>query len=141
MNINFRKIFIPIFLIFSSFLWAQNKTEVDTLRAFELSVPPEIFEYQLENQNYLSNINTSFFRKSFLKDSSSAWLSAKIMIGNFNSQDDGFSDAASKMTAPMFNYYLDSQKFATLKAILGSVQVGAVTYLAYRHIKKYGFLK
>jgi len=141
MNINFKKILFFIFFVLSSFLSAQNKTEIDTLRAFELSVPPEIFEYQLENQNYLSDINSGIFKKSFLNDTSSAWLRAKMMIENFSNQDDSFSDAAAKMTAPMFNYYLDSQKLATLKAILGSVQVGAVAYLAYRHFKKYGFLK
>lgn len=140
-NINFKKILFFIFFVLSSFLSAQNKTEIDTLRAFELSVPPEIFEYQLENQNYLSDINSGIFKKSFLNDTSSAWLRAKIMIENFSNQDDIFSDATAKMTAPMFNYYLDSQKLATLKAILGSVQVGAAAYLAYRHIKKYGFLK
>jgi hypothetical protein len=141
MNINFKKILFFIFFVLSSFLSAQNKTEIDTLRAFELSVPPEIFEYQLENQNYLSDINSSFFKKSFLNDSSSVWLCAKTMIGSFDNQDEIFSDAASKMTAPMFNDYLNSQKLATLKAILGSVQVGAAAYFAYRHIKKYGFLK
>ena len=45
------------------------------------------------------------------------------------------------MLGPLYNNYLESQKLATLKAILGSVQVGAVAYLAYKHIKKYGFLK
>lgn len=141
MNISFKKILFFVFFVLSSFLSAQNKTEIDTLRAFELSVPPEIFEYQLENQNYLSDINSSFFKKSFLNDSSSAWLRAKMMIGSFNNQDEIFSDAAAKMTAPMFNDYLNSQKLATLKAILGSVQAGAAAYFAYRHIKKYGFLK
>ena len=76
-----------------------------------------------------------------LNDSSSAWMRARMMIDQFSKNDEMLSNSASKMINPMYNDYLESQKLATLKAILGSVQVGAVAYLAYKHLKKYGFLK
>jgi hypothetical protein len=37
--------------------------------------------------------------------------------------------------------YNASQSLKTFKYILEAVQAGAVGYLAYQHLKKYGFLK
>jgi hypothetical protein len=34
-----------------------------------------------------------------------------------------------------------AQQYSTLTAVLGSIQVGGVAYLAYRHIKKYGLFR
>ena len=45
------------------------------------------------------------------------------------------------MTFPLYQKYLEDSKFNPFKYALGMMQVGAVGYLAYKHIKKYGFLK
>jgi hypothetical protein len=42
---------------------------------------------------------------------------------------------------PLQQQYSISQNMSALKYILGIVQTGAVGYLAYEHLKKYGFLK
>lgn len=42
---------------------------------------------------------------------------------------------------PLSAKYSGLQSMKVLKYILGTVQVGAVGYLAYLHLKKYGFLK
>lgn len=138
---DFKKISLLCFFIFISSAMAQTKTSVDTLRAFQLSIPQEVLEYQLNNTDYLSDFSKMLFKKSMLNDSSSAWMRARMMIDQFSKNDEMLDNSASKMINPMYNDYIESQKLATLKAILGSVQVGAVAYLAYKHLKKYGFLK
>lgn len=45
------------------------------------------------------------------------------------------------MTLPLYKKYLEDSKFNPFRYALGMMQVGAVGYLAYKHIKKYGFLK
>jgi len=46
-----------------------------------------------------------------------------------------------EMTLPLYKKYLEDSKFNPFRYALGMMQVGAVGYLAYKHIKKYGFLK
>ena len=41
--------------------------------------------------------------------------------------------------SPLYSQYLEDQKNDTWRSILGTLQVGAVGYLAYKHIQKYGF--
>ncbi len=138
--LNFRRTLFPLFFFLCSILFAQNKTEVDTTRAFNLSIPPEILEYQLGDPSFLAELNRASLNK-MLNDSSSVWMRTRMMIGDMSKGADLFDNSSSKMLDPLYNNYLETQKFATLKAILGSVQMGAVAYLAYKHIQKYGFLK
>ena len=53
-------------------------------------------------------------------DPQTVWLRTSLAIANTDLQD---------------------SKFDPVKYALGMVQAGAVGYLAYKHIKKYGFLK
>lgn len=77
------------------------------------------------------------------EDSGDAWLRMRIMInsGYFNQETETSTNSGTEMLRPLYNNYLDSQKLKTLKYILGMAQVSAVGYMAYQHIKKYGFLK
>ena len=142
MMITVSKKIIPLFFFFTcSVLFAQNKTELDTLNAFNLSIPNEVLEYQFQEPSFLNEISRLSLSKKFINDSSTVWMRTRMMIGGINNQEDLFNNSPSDMLGPLYNNYLESQKLATLKAILGSVQMGAVAYLAYKHIKKYGFLK
>jgi hypothetical protein len=39
---------------------------------------------------------------------------------------------------PYYNYYMESKNISLFRRVLGIAQLGAVGYLAYKHIKKYG---
>lgn len=140
-NISISKILIIFIFAAVPLSFGQTKTELDTLNSFKLSIPLEVLEYNINNDLYLNRINSSILNNPTFKDSTSVWIQARMMAGNFINAQEGFENTAQKMTTPMLNSYYDSQKLATLKTILSSVQVGAVAYLAYKHIKKYGFLK
>lgn len=45
------------------------------------------------------------------------------------------------MTSSLYQKYLEDSKFNPVRYVLGAMQTGAVSYLAYKHIKKYGFWK
>jgi hypothetical protein len=45
------------------------------------------------------------------------------------------------LTSVLYDQYMEDSKFNAVKYVLGAAQLSAVGYLAYLHIKKYGFLK
>lgn len=81
------------------------------------------------------------FNKTLLlnADPNTTWLWTSYAISN---QATFQSNANFKdMTLPLYQKYLEDSKFNPFRYALGMVQAGAVGYLAYTHIKKYGFLK
>lgn len=48
------------------------------------------------------------------------------------------TDVPDNILQPYYNYYLESKSISLLRRVLGIAQLGAVGYLAYKHIKKYG---
>ena len=51
------------------------------------------------------------------------------------------ADDLNHFMLPYYNSYLESTKIDPIRYVLGLVQTAAVGYMAYRHIKKYGFWK
>jgi len=45
------------------------------------------------------------------------------------------------LLSPLYAQYIEDSKFNPVRYVLGMAQLSAVGYLAYKHIKKYGFLK
>jgi len=71
-------------------------------------------------------------------DPQTVWLRTSFAISNSDNADHNFSP---HFLSPLEKQYLENSKFNPIRYALGMVQAGAVGYLAYRHIKKYGFLK
>jgi hypothetical protein len=71
-------------------------------------------------------------------DPNTVWLRTSLAISNTN---DTYQKFSPYFLSPLEKQYLEDSKFNPLKYALGMVQAGAVGYLAYKHIKKYGFLK
>lgn len=47
----------------------------------------------------------------------------------------------SIMLSPLNIKFMENSKFNSIRYILGMAQTAAVGYMAYKHLKKYGFLK
>ena len=71
-------------------------------------------------------------------DPNTVWLRTSLAIANTDNADQNFSP---HFLSPLERQYLENSKFNPIRYALGMVQAGAVGYLAYKHIKKYGFLK
>ncbi|MBE0539205.1 MAG: hypothetical protein IH620_05785 [Ignavibacterium sp.] len=71
-------------------------------------------------------------------DPQTVWLRTSLAIANTENTGEDFSQ---HFLYPLEKQYLENSKFDPVKYALGMVQAGAVGYLAYKHIKKYGFLK
>jgi hypothetical protein len=71
-------------------------------------------------------------------DPNTVWLRTSLAVSNTKYTDQKFSP---HFLSPLEKQYLENSKFNPLQYALGMVQAGAVGYLAYKHIKKYGFFK
>lgn len=71
-------------------------------------------------------------------DPKTVWLRTMLAVSNTENTGKDFSPL---FLYPLEKQFLENSKFDLVRYALGMVQVGAVGYLAYKHIKKYGFLK
>lgn len=140
--LNSKKCLAVVFIFVCGFTVAQNKPDVDTISIHNFSLPPEVFhDYELSTSFFPEIYRLSLFNK-FLEDTSNVWIRTRMITGFLNNEDQKITaNNASQLLNPLYNKFLENQKYSTLYSILGSVQVGAVAYMAYKHIKKYGFLK
>ncbi len=72
-------------------------------------------------------------------DSSTLWLRTELALSYSNAA--GEIKKQDYLMLPFYKQYLENSKFDPVRYVLGLAQTAAVGYLAYRHIKKYGFWK
>jgi hypothetical protein len=134
-----------VILSLYSAVFAQNGNEKiffppDTVYRYQGIIPPIEFQYDL-NQFYQqpidNQISTDFL---FTEDHSTIWLRTEMLISNrsYLSCEKEFD---AHFTSSLHEKFLEDAEFDMIRYVLGMAQLSAVTYMAYRHIKKYGFLK
>ena len=136
---------ILILLIWAISVPAQVRNEksdnyVDSTYRFQGIVPPVEFKYDL-NELYGNPIVNQLEEDILFNDNpSTIWLRTELLVSN---QNDSFgrNDINIHFTSPFYQQYLKDSEFDMVRYILGAAQVSAVAYMAYRHIKKYGFWK
>jgi hypothetical protein len=64
-----------------------------------------------------------------------------MLSGYLSEQDSVKNNFQISILNPLQQQYLNSQNMSVWNYMLGMVQAGAFGYLAYEHLKKYGFLK
>ena len=126
-------------------VFAQNGNEEsfsppDTVYRYQGIIPPIEFQYDL-NQFYqqpLANqISTNIL---FTEDRSTIWLRTEMLISN-HSYLSFEKEFDAHFTSSLHEKFLEDAEFDMVRYVLGMAQLSAVAYMAYRHIKKYGFLK
>ena len=111
----------------------------DSVYRFQGIVPPIEFQYNI-NEIFSKQIAPNIPDDILFDDNpSTVWLRTELLIMN-NSQSD-LGDINTHFTSPLYQQYLRDSEFDMVRYVLGAVQAGAVGYMAYRHIKKYGFWK
>ncbi len=122
-----------LFFSMSCILFAQevkNITLSDTTQS-EIKLnyfSPSEIKYELVDVN-----------KYLISDIDILKIRSRSFNGNINEEDKFKIESGNNILNPLYKQYLQDQKYAVWKTILGSMQLGAVGYLAYKHIKKYGF--
>lgn len=100
---------------------------------------------KIENKVRFDNLEGSIINpdKFIYKEKDFLLLQSKMLVEQ--SQYSGFSEepielpTGKSLLSPLYQQYMDGQTNRSWMSILGAVQAGAVGYLAYKHIKKYGF--
>ena len=135
---------IPIFLIFSLRIEAQsNKPGLPT------DTTKNSVETFLNNELNKSSLNTNSFERNYFSlpnspvmlDTSTIWLQTRMQLGEMTENDPMKANFKSSIINPLRQQFADMESMKAIKYILATVQAGAVGYLAYKHIEKYGFLK
>jgi hypothetical protein len=113
---------------------------VDSTYRFQGIVPPVEFRYNLNE--ILSTPIVNKFGEDVIFDESqpTIWLRTELLISSSSTQS-GKNKTNTHFTSPLYQQYLKDSEFDMVRYILGAAQVSAVAYMAYRHIKKYGFWK
>ncbi len=135
---NSKHIFI-LFFILQSYCFAQ--TETDTLKVYSKPAEPleniqlKFDEFEFYRDKYYSDIHTLSG-----DDKSTLQLRTEFMIrhstrNNYQTEAENFY-----FLSPLYNKHIEDSKFNPVRYLLGMAQLGAAGYLAYRHIKKYGFI-
>jgi len=112
----------------------------DSVYRFQGIIPPVEFQYNL-NEIFIKPIANQI-PEEILFDSnpSTVWLRTELFISNNTAQSfDG--EINTDFTSPLYQQYLRDSEFDMFRYVLGIAQASAVGYMAYRHIKKYGFWK
>ncbi len=128
------------FMIISVSVYAQET--VDSLFSHQRSLDLNKKLYsaldELDFYLELKNLDKSLILNN---DPNLKWLWTSYAISN-SGQESVFAESNfDNITLPLYQKFLADSRIDPIRYVLGVAEVGAVGYLAYRHIKKYGFLK
>jgi hypothetical protein len=131
----FLKIFTCLILFHSS---SRAQDVVDSLR-FDSELVKHKFLLMLDDIDFrleLQSLNKEIMLNT---NPNTQWLWTAYAISNKETFQPEMN--LNNMTSSLYQKYLEDSKFNPIRYVLGAMQTGAVAYLAYKHIKKYGFLK
>jgi len=137
-------VFCTFLLTFKVFSQQENKESViskDSVFKYQginpqLNIPDQVFEIEWQFSFWKQESNMLIEGNN-----SNLWLRTEMALsysGEFNSDS---LITTENFSAPLYAKYIENQKFNPLFYVLGMAQTAAVGYMAYRHIKKYGFFK
>jgi hypothetical protein len=130
-------------IIFNAYAQEQERyfnNDIDSTFRYQGIIPPIEFQYNFDE--IFSKSFTNDFSSEVLLDNnpSTVWLRTELLIST-NSEEFVGSRINTHFTSPLYQQYLKNSEFDMVRYVLGIAQTSAVAYMAYRHIKKYGFWK
>jgi hypothetical protein len=135
-----------VFLLLTGFLFAQQEDIVNS------ELKDSVYRYQ--GINPFLNINSGSFvlylpydfsvsnsNQLIDGDTATLWLRTELALSYFSNPASGSIKQETNLLLPLYNQYLENSKINPISYVLGVAQTAAVGYMAYRHIKKFGFFK
>jgi hypothetical protein len=133
--------FIVLFCL-SNYLPAQITTDTLRINERQLNFPGFINSHPgFAGDIFPDGMNNLRFNSLRAIDSSSVWMRARLQLNGMADAQQFGDEVKSNLLSPLSQQFTASQRMKELKYILGTIQAGAVGYLAYQHLKKFGFLK
>lgn len=135
-----KRMFLIIVLLFvlSAVNYSQQEIEVpkDTILRYQGFTPSLIYKFD----ELISYDDPSFFIYNLpsYNNSSTIWLRTGLALSSSLLYKDE-TETHQHFTSILHKQYLEDSKFDPVRYVLGMAQLGAVGYLVYRRIKKFGF--
>ena len=126
--------------LYCTLIYAQTETEVfkDSVLRYQGIIPAFNFNYSFNDLIHYNNPDFIQDNLPFYNDSSTIWLRTEMAISSsllFQEK----TGANQHFTSILYQKHLEDSKFDPVRYVLGMAQLGAVGYLVYKRIKKYGF--
>jgi len=132
-----------IFLLTQSiFIYSQQEKETPTDSIFRYQgINPTLnLNYKIDDLIHYNNPDFFLYNQPPYDNPSTIWLRTELALSS--SLPFGEKTGTNRhFTSVLYQQYLEDSKFDPVRYVLGMAQLGAVGYLAYKHIKKYGFWK
>ena len=128
-----------IFCVLHVYIYPQQETEIlkDSAMRFQGISPTLILNYKFDDLILNNKPDFLLSNLPLYNDSSTIWLRTELALSSARLFVE--KDGEQHFTSILYQKYLEDSKFDPVRYVLGMAQLGAVAYLAYRHIKKYGF--
>jgi hypothetical protein len=142
-NINYLVFFV---IIISAFGYSQqqagrDEAKMDSVFRYQGINPTLNFQSEFYDLYSPFEIPLSQSSKLVEGDNSTIWLRTEIALSYSSTFNTSSTEIPGDLMLPLYNQYLENSKIDPMKYVLGLAQTAAVGYLAYQHIKKYGFWK
>ncbi len=139
-------IIITIFILLPGYIFAQSEDTIvpsveDTVFRYQGINP--IVNYYYDDYDLYLPFDFSIAESEQLPKGniSNLQLRTELALSYPTAFSPGSTDELNHLMLPFYNQYLENSKIDPIRYILGMAQAAAVGYMAYRHIKKYGFWK
>ncbi|NNG26537.1 MAG: hypothetical protein HKM87_03360 [Ignavibacteriaceae bacterium] len=140
-NNSINKLWLQIIFLFTYciFIYPQQETVAlkDSVLRYQGFIPPIDINYQFDDKFLYNNPEQFVPEFPLYDDSSTIWLRTELALSSsipFAKKKD-----QEHFTLALYQQHLQDSKFDMVRYVLGMAQLSAVGYLAYKHIKKYGF--
>ncbi len=137
---------ITIFILLPGHIFAQSEDIIvpsvaDTVYRYQGINP--IMNYYYDDYDLYLPFDFSIAESEQLPEGniSNLQLRTELALSYPTAFNTGSADELNHLMLPFYNQYLENSKVDPIRYILGMAQAAAVSYMAYRHIKKYGFWK
>jgi hypothetical protein len=137
---------ITIFILLPGHIFAQSEDIIvpsvaDTVYRYQGINP--IMNYYYDDYDLYLPFDFSIAESEQLPEGniSNLQLRTELALSYPTAFNTGSADELNHLMLPFYNQYLENSKIDPIRYILGMAQAAAVGYMAYRHIKKYGFWK
>ena len=129
------------FWIISSFTYSQELNP-DTIKTKPHSlIPIQNILFSLEEFDFYRELNYMKMNITASNDSNTIWLWTSFALSKSGLTTSQYGEAPSNVSHILYQQYLENSKFNPVRYVFGMAQTAAVGYLAYKHLKKYGFRK